>query len=216
MGEGATIPSPRFPCLCGEYPVSEIPMNPPPLFVFDIETVPDPIAGGRLLRMEGASRAEIAEALRAYHLERSNGTNDFLRQPFWEVVAISYAYVDVEGRPAPRTHDERRPDLSLSAAVLKDRRWTGVSTRPPLCGGYRGGARRGNCVSLKASRSPPAGSLTSKPRPRYRFVRCTTNRRGAQRRGGMATVDGPWAAHRYTAQKPYYRSSPRPRRNGPR
>ena len=84
-------------------------MNPPPLFVFDIETVPDPIAGSRLLRMEGASRAEIAEALRAYHLERSNGTNDFLRQPFWEVVAISYAYVDVEGRPMPRSMTRSRP-----------------------------------------------------------------------------------------------------------
>jgi predicted PolB exonuclease-like 3'-5' exonuclease len=80
-------------------------MNPPPLFVFDIETVPDPIAGGRLLGMAGASREEIAEALRAYHLERTNGTNDFLRQPFWEVVAISYAFVEVEGRPTPWGRD---------------------------------------------------------------------------------------------------------------
>jgi len=80
-------------------------MNPPPLFIFDIETVPDPVAGGRLLGMEGASRAEIGEALRAYHLERTNGTSDFLRQPFWEVIAISYAYVEVEGSPVPWGRD---------------------------------------------------------------------------------------------------------------
>jgi len=74
-------------------------MSPPPLFVFDIETVADPVAGGRLLDMQGAPEAEIAAALRAYHRERTEGKSDFLRQPFWQVVAISYAYVEVSGNP---------------------------------------------------------------------------------------------------------------------
>jgi len=80
-------------------------MTPPPLFVFDIETVADPVAGGRLLDMQGAPETEIAEALRAYHLERTGGKSDFLRQPFWRVVAISYCYVEVTGNPAPRGRD---------------------------------------------------------------------------------------------------------------
>lgn len=84
---------------------SEPPMSPPPLFVFDIETVADPVAGGRLLNMVGAPEAEIGEALRAYHLERTGGKSDFLRQPFWRVVAISYGYVEVSGNPTPWGRD---------------------------------------------------------------------------------------------------------------
>jgi len=80
-------------------------MSPPPLFVFDIETVADPIAGGRLLDMQGAPEAEIGEALRAYHRERTGGKSDFLRQPFWRVVAISYCYVEVSGTPTPWGRD---------------------------------------------------------------------------------------------------------------
>ena len=66
------------------------------LFVFDIETVPDVDAGRRFLKLPDASDAEVAEALTAYHLEVTDGRNDFLRQPFWRVVAISYAQVGVE------------------------------------------------------------------------------------------------------------------------
>ncbi|RMF84858.1 MAG: hypothetical protein D6739_05345 [Nitrospirae bacterium] len=80
-------------------------MDPPPLFVFDIETVPDPVVGARLLGLAGAEEAEVAAALRAYHEEATGGRSDFLRQPFWRVVAISYAYVEVAGRAAPWGRD---------------------------------------------------------------------------------------------------------------
>jgi predicted PolB exonuclease-like 3'-5' exonuclease len=66
------------------------------LFVFDIETVPDLDAGRRFLEMREADDAEVGEALTAYHLEATDGRNAFLRQPFWRVVAISYAQVTVE------------------------------------------------------------------------------------------------------------------------
>ncbi|MDH4229562.1 MAG: ribonuclease H-like domain-containing protein [Nitrospirota bacterium] len=66
------------------------------LFVFDIETVPDLDAGRRLLDMQGAPDDEVDIALRAYHLEVTEGRNDFLRQPFWKVVAISYVQAQVE------------------------------------------------------------------------------------------------------------------------
>ena len=66
------------------------------LFVFDIETVPDLDAGRRLLNLPDAPDAEVAEAMRAYHLEATDGRNDFLRQPFWRVVAISYVQATAE------------------------------------------------------------------------------------------------------------------------
>ncbi|MFQ5508985.1 MAG: 3'-5' exonuclease [Leptospirillia bacterium] len=66
------------------------------LFVFDIETVPDYDAGRRLLDLPDAPDDEVAEAMKAYHLEATGGRNDFLRQPFWRVVAISYVQCAVE------------------------------------------------------------------------------------------------------------------------
>jgi predicted PolB exonuclease-like 3'-5' exonuclease len=66
------------------------------LFVFDIETVPDLDAGRRLLDLQDASDDQVAEALRAYHLKVTDGRNDFLRQPFWKVVAISYVQASAE------------------------------------------------------------------------------------------------------------------------
>ncbi|MBI5136622.1 MAG: 3'-5' exonuclease [Nitrospirae bacterium] len=66
------------------------------IFVFDIETVPDLDAGRRLLDLPGASDAQVAEALKAYHLQVTDGRNDFLRQPFWKVVAISYVQATAE------------------------------------------------------------------------------------------------------------------------
>ena len=66
------------------------------LFVFDIETVPDLDAGRRLLELPGAPDAEVDQALTDYHLKITDGRNDFLRQPFWKVVAISYVQATVE------------------------------------------------------------------------------------------------------------------------
>jgi 3'-5' exonuclease len=60
------------------------------VFVFDIETVVDADAARRLLRQPGLSDAEARDALSAYFLEKTDGRNDFPRQPFHRVVAISY------------------------------------------------------------------------------------------------------------------------------
>jgi predicted PolB exonuclease-like 3'-5' exonuclease len=73
------------------------------LFVFDIETVADVDAGRRFLSLPDASDAEVVEAMTAYHLEITDGRNDFLRQPFWRVVAISYAQCNVERAEAAQT-----------------------------------------------------------------------------------------------------------------
>ncbi|RME86364.1 MAG: hypothetical protein D6771_02010 [Zetaproteobacteria bacterium] len=61
--------------------------------VFDIETVPDPEAARRLLRDESLETHAAGEALRGYFAEITGGRNDFPRQPFHRVVAISYAWL---------------------------------------------------------------------------------------------------------------------------
>jgi len=60
------------------------------VFVFDIETVVDADAARRLLHQPELSDAEARDALSAYFLEKTDGRNDFPRQPFHQVAAISY------------------------------------------------------------------------------------------------------------------------------
>ncbi len=64
--------------------------------VFDIETVPDASAGRRLLESPALTDVEARDALRAYFLEKTGGKNDFPRQPFHQVAAISYAHLICE------------------------------------------------------------------------------------------------------------------------
>ncbi len=66
------------------------------ILVFDIETVPDADAARRLLHEPAWSDGEARDALAAYFLEKTSGTNDFPRQPFHQVVAISYAHLVIE------------------------------------------------------------------------------------------------------------------------
>ena len=61
--------------------------------VFDIETVPDASAARRLLGRTEWSDREARDALAQYFLEKTAGKHDFPRQPFHQVVAISYAYL---------------------------------------------------------------------------------------------------------------------------
>ena len=66
------------------------------LFIFDIETIPDEEAAINLLNIsENATKSEKREALKNYHLEITDGKNDFLRQPFHKVVAISFLEADI-------------------------------------------------------------------------------------------------------------------------
>ncbi|MDT8375123.1 MAG: 3'-5' exonuclease [Mariprofundaceae bacterium] len=66
------------------------------LIVFDIETVPDAKATRQLLGEPELTDIEARDALSSYFLEKTNGNNDFPRQPFHQVVAISYAHLICE------------------------------------------------------------------------------------------------------------------------
>jgi len=63
------------------------------VIVFDIETVPDAAAACRLLGNTGFADIEARDALRNYFLEKTGGKNDFPRQPFHQIVAISYVHL---------------------------------------------------------------------------------------------------------------------------
>lgn len=65
------------------------------IFVFDIETVPDTEGAKRLLGLEGGTEEELTEKLRQYHLDITDGKNDFTRQLFHKVVAISFLVAEI-------------------------------------------------------------------------------------------------------------------------
>lgn len=66
------------------------------LFVFDIETIPDTEAAFALTGEQGADVQEQRDILSAYHLEVTDGRNDFLRQPFHKVVVVSFLEAEIE------------------------------------------------------------------------------------------------------------------------
>jgi len=66
------------------------------IIVFDIETVPDAAASRRMLGLTDISDSEARDALSDYFLAKTDGRNDFPRQPFHQVVAIAYAHFAVE------------------------------------------------------------------------------------------------------------------------
>ncbi len=63
------------------------------VIVFDIETVVDANAARRVLRLPDLTDVEARDALSDYFLEKTDGRNDFPRQPFHQVVAISYGHL---------------------------------------------------------------------------------------------------------------------------
>ena len=65
-------------------------------FVFDIETVPDADAARKLLGQPELDDGAARDALAAYFLDKTDGRNDFPRQPFHQVAAISYAHLSRE------------------------------------------------------------------------------------------------------------------------
>ena len=66
------------------------------LFVFDIETIPDTDAVPGLVGLDVEDIQERRQALSQYHLDATGGKNDFPRQPFHRVVAISYLTAEIE------------------------------------------------------------------------------------------------------------------------
>lgn len=69
---------------------------PRDVIVFDIETVVDADATRRLLDRPQLTDAEARDALAAYFLDKTEGRNDFPRQPYHQVVAIGYAQLVAE------------------------------------------------------------------------------------------------------------------------
>ncbi len=83
-----------------------------PVAAFDIETVPDPEAGRRVLGLAGDD-GEVIEAMLARRLEETDGRSDFHVPPFHRVVAVAVAWLDPAagvfrlGCPAPDASGER-------------------------------------------------------------------------------------------------------------
>jgi hypothetical protein len=65
------------------------------LFVFDIETIPDLNAAKNLLDLPDGSRDELRQGLVKYHLDITDQKNSFLRQPFHQVVSISFLEAEI-------------------------------------------------------------------------------------------------------------------------
>lgn len=64
-----------------------------PLAAFDIESIPDPDLGRRVLGLEGDDPAVIA-AMMARRLDETAGRTDFFQPPFHRIVTISVAWLD--------------------------------------------------------------------------------------------------------------------------
>jgi len=65
------------------------------VIVFDTETVVDADAARRVLRrrQDELTDTEARDGLSAYFLEKTDGRNDFPRQPFHQIVAVSYGHL---------------------------------------------------------------------------------------------------------------------------
>lgn len=66
------------------------------LFIFDIETIPDVPSAKKLLSLESDDINEIRQALTNYHLEITDNKNSFLRQPFHQIIAISFIQAEIQ------------------------------------------------------------------------------------------------------------------------
>ena len=66
------------------------------VIIFDTETVPDADAARRMLGQPELNDIEARDALSAYFLEKTDGRNDFPRQPFHQICTISYAHLIAE------------------------------------------------------------------------------------------------------------------------
>ncbi len=65
--------------------------------VIDIETIPDVSLASELCNLESyhsLSEQDLRQRMEEYHTEKHNG-NAFLRQPFWNIVCLSYVLVKI-------------------------------------------------------------------------------------------------------------------------
>lgn len=66
------------------------------LFVFDIETIPDIRAAKNLLDLPNSSVKDLRDGLVKYHLDLTDGKNSFLRQPFHQIITISFLEAEIK------------------------------------------------------------------------------------------------------------------------
>jgi 3'-5' exonuclease len=78
------------------YPLYSAAMLHKRLFIFDIETVPDWRIVKNLTGETVTGLEDGARALEQYHLALTDGKNGFPRQPFHQVVAISFVEAEIE------------------------------------------------------------------------------------------------------------------------
>jgi len=112
------------------------------VLVFDIETVPDAAATRRILGQPELSDSEAREALTAYFRDKTGGRNDFPRQSFHQVVAISYAHLIAESGENGQELVLRRlasgGAASSSEAELLEAFFELISKRAPRLVSYNG------------------------------------------------------------------------------
>jgi 3'-5' exonuclease len=98
-----------------------------PLAAFDIESVPDPEIGRRVLGLEGEDEAVIT-AMIAQRSDETGGRTDFLQPPLHRIVAISMAWLDpAQGAFRLGTFGE---DCGDEPRQIKE--FFGVVTRAPV------------------------------------------------------------------------------------
>jgi predicted PolB exonuclease-like 3'-5' exonuclease len=64
-----------------------------PIAAFDIETIPDPDVGRRVLRLEGDDEAVVHQMVAA-RLEETEGRTGYPQLPYHRVVTIGTAWLD--------------------------------------------------------------------------------------------------------------------------
>jgi predicted PolB exonuclease-like 3'-5' exonuclease len=136
-----------------------------PLVAFDIETIPDPEIGRRVMNIEGDDRAVVLEMVRR-RLEESKGSQKYPQQPWHRVVCICVTVLDpqagtIEMRSLGKEPDDERSliasffDLFAPSAPsprlvswngggfdLPVLRYRGMKHGVAAPGFYRGGAER--------------------------------------------------------------------------
>ena len=80
--------------------------------VFDIETVPDVAAGGRLYDLDGLSDEDIARAMATRQMQKTGGS-DFLPLHLHRIVAISAVLRSGDSVKAWSLGDEDAPEAEL-------------------------------------------------------------------------------------------------------
>lgn len=97
--------------------------KPRSLVVFDIETVPDTDLCSSLIGEDVSSETEEKkrQLMAQYHLDITDGANDFLRQPFHKIVTLSIIFANIATTPENHEEFSGIQILSLSKPSLTEK-----------------------------------------------------------------------------------------------